>query len=196
MPDLKVIAGIIGAILGFVGFMPYIISVLRNKTKPHVFTWLIWSVANLTVGFATLAKGGGNGALIVIMAGVISVFIMILSFIKSRDVKIYKMDWVYLLLALSSLPLWYFTKDPFWAVAILTFVDLTAYMPTIRKIKDDPFSENLVMYMIVIVRNLFILGATDEYNLTTVGFHLLTTLATLGLMVYSLILRKSRKFQL
>ena len=40
--------------LTFALFVPYIRSIQNNKTKPHIFSWVIWGLGTLTVFFAQL----------------------------------------------------------------------------------------------------------------------------------------------
>ena len=53
--------------LTLVAFLPYIASILRGKTRPHVFSWVIWGVTTFIVflaqvqdGDAVLTLGAGN----------------------------------------------------------------------------------------------------------------------------------------
>ena len=48
--------------LTLIAFLPYIRSILRGKTKPHVFSWLIWGTTTFVVFLAQLADEGGVGA--------------------------------------------------------------------------------------------------------------------------------------
>ncbi|MDD5125053.1 hypothetical protein [Methylovulum sp.] len=57
------------------------------------------------------------------MSGAISILIAILAALKQSDI-ITKTDWLFFAATLSSLPFWYLTSDPLWAVVVLTTVDL------------------------------------------------------------------------
>ena len=54
---IKEIFGTLAVILTFVMFVPYIVSILRNRIKPHLFTWVIWSIVTITVGIAQMYNG-------------------------------------------------------------------------------------------------------------------------------------------
>ncbi|WP_404361378.1 hypothetical protein [Methylotuvimicrobium sp. KM1] len=89
--------------------------------------------------------------------------------------------------ALSSLPLWYFTSDPLWAVVILTTVDVLGFGPTIRKAYHQPQSEPLNFYALFAIRNLFVVMALEHYSVTTVLFPAvlgLTCVFIMALMMY------------
>lgn len=64
---------------------------------------------------------------------VISAYVGYLSYVKHTDTSITKLDWVFFIIAMSSLPIWYVTEDPLAAVIILTSADLLAFVPTITQ---------------------------------------------------------------
>lgn len=45
--------------LTFAMFVPYIRSIHQGRTKPHAFSWIIWSLGTLIVFFAQSAARGG-----------------------------------------------------------------------------------------------------------------------------------------
>jgi hypothetical protein len=153
-----------------VAFVPYILSVLKGRTKPHVFSWVIWGVATVIVFFAQLADGGGVGAWSIGLSGVLTLYIAYLAYQRRNELWITRSDWVYFILALLSIPVWYFTDDPFWAVAILTTIDTLGFLPTFRKAYDKPFEEQLFLYVVMTVRNLVSIPALEHYSWTTVLF--------------------------
>jgi hypothetical protein len=156
--------------LTLAAFYPYIRSILSGRTKPHVFSWLIWGATTFIVFLAQLADEGGAGAWPIGVSGVITIGVAVLAFIKRADVSITRLDWAFFLAAMSSLPFWWLTSDPFWAVAILTLVDALGFGPTIRKAYGRPFEEQLTFYALVATRNVISIGALEHYSATTVLF--------------------------
>ncbi len=69
---------------------------------------------------------------------------------------------------MTSLPFWYLTSDPLWAVIILTTVDVIGFGPTFRKAYNHPFEEQLTFYAIFVVRNVIAILALEQYSLTTI----------------------------
>jgi len=69
-----------------------------------------------------------------------------------------------------SLPLWYLTADPLWAVIVLTTVDTLGFGPTFRKAYSLPFEEQLFLFIILAIRNLVAIAALEHYSLTTILF--------------------------
>ncbi|CCE23836.1 hypothetical protein [Methylotuvimicrobium alcaliphilum] len=179
----KELLSIVAIVLTFLATAPYIYSVLKGATKPHVFSWVIWGTTTFVVFLAQLKNQGGVGAWPIGVSGILTIFIAILAFAKRGDVTIAKTDWVFLITALSSLPLWYFTSDPLWAVVILTTVDVLGFGPTIRKAYHQPTSEPLNFYALFAIRNLLVVMALEHHSLTTVLFPAVLGLTCVFIMI-------------
>lgn len=156
--------------LTFIAFSPYIRSILKGETKPHVFSWVLWGLSTLVVFFAQLADHGGAGAWPIGVSAVITLGVAVLAWRKRADVSLTPMDWTFFLLGLTSLPLWFFTSDPLWAVVILTMVDVLGFGPTFRKAHAHPHEEKLSFFALIAARNLTATLALENYSLTTVLF--------------------------
>jgi hypothetical protein len=157
-------------VLTFVAFLPYICSIQRGETKPHVFSWVIWGLTTFIVFFAQLAGRGGLGAWPIGVSGTISIYIAFLSYLQRSDTAITKTDWAFFFAALSALPFWFIVANPLWAVVILTVVDVMGFGPTIRRAIDHPHAERIGFFAIFALRNLLVILALEHYSLTTVLF--------------------------
>jgi len=168
--------------LTFAAFAPYIRTIIRGTTKPHVFSWLIWGTTTFLVFLAQLEAKGGVGAWPIGVSGVITIFIAFLAYAKRADITVTKVDWLFFISALSSLPLWYLTSDPLWAVAILTMVDVLGFGPTVRKVYNFPHSESLLFFALFAARNLIVIGALETHSVTTVLFPAVIAVACMFLI--------------
>lgn len=161
----------------FIAFVPYITSILQNKTQPHAFSWIIWASVTFIVFLAQLSDGAGAGAWPIGISGVITLFVAVLAYLKKTDHMIAKKDWIFFVLAMSAIPFWYVTSNPLWAVVILTVVDLLGFVPTFRKAYSYPNEEQLIFYILIASRNLIAIVALEHYSLTTLLFPAATALA-------------------
>lgn len=181
--NYKELLSAIAIVLTFLAFLPYIRSIFQGKTKPHVFSWLIWGSTTFIVFLAQLADKGGAGAWPIGVSGIITIYVALLAYIKKSDSTITRMDWLFFALAVASLPLWYFTADPLWAVVILTTIDILGFGPTFRKAYAFPLEEQLTFFVIIAMRNLLAIMALAHYSLTTMLFPAVTGTACLMLIV-------------
>ncbi len=157
-------------ILTFIAFAPYMRGIVKGEIRPHLFSWVIWSTTTLIVFLASIEGGAGVGAWSIGLSGLITICIALLAYKKSGNRAITKLDWGFLLAAMSSLPFWYFTSEPLWAIVILTIVDLFGFGPTLRKAYHRPHEEGLSLFVIYTFRNLLVIGAMENYSLTTLLF--------------------------
>lgn len=176
--------------LTLLAFFPYIRSILQDKIKPHVFSWVIWGSTTFIVFLAQLEDNAGAGAWPIGVSGIITIYIAILAYLKRTDITITKIDWMFFIVALASLPFWYFTADPLWAVIILTTVDVFGFGPTVRKAYVDPFTEQLTFFALFTIRNLIAIMALENYSLTTILFPATIASACLLLIVMVLFRRQ------
>jgi hypothetical protein len=166
----KEIFSAVAIALTFIAFLPYIRSILRDEIKPHVFSWITWGSTTFIVFLAQLNDGGGAGAWPIGISGIITIAVAILAYTKKADITITVTDWCFFLLAMASLPLWYLTADPLWAVVILTTVDVLGFGPTFRKAYSHPFDEDVKFFALFLARNLIVIIALENYSVTTVLF--------------------------
>ncbi|MCW5599477.1 MAG: hypothetical protein KIT59_10280 [Nitrosomonas sp.] len=179
----------IAIILTLVAFIPYFVDILRNKTKPHVFSWMIWGLTTFVVFFAQISSHGGVGAWPIGVSGSFTIIIALLAFIKRGDISITKSDWVFFIVALSALPLWYMTSDPTWSVVILTVVDILGFGPTFRKVYASPHTESISFYAMFMIRNTIVVGALESYSIATTLFPAAVAVACLTIIMLILIRR-------
>jgi hypothetical protein len=104
------------------------------------------------------------------VSGTTTIFIALLAYLKRSDITITYTDWLFFVCTLSSLPLWYFTANPLWAVVILTIVDLLGFGPRVKKAYSLPHSESLLFFSLFTARNLLVILALEHCTITTVLF--------------------------
>lgn len=179
----KELLSAIAITLTFIAFIPYIRSILQGKTKPHAFSWVIWGSSTFIVFLAQVADNAGAGAWPIGISGIITLYVALLAYLKRSDHMINKSDWLFFIVAMASLPFWYFTSDPLWAVLLLTTVDLIGFGPTVRKAYALPFEEQLTFFIIIATRNAVAIMALEHYSLTTYLFPAATGLACIMIIL-------------
>lgn len=181
--------GLLSVALTIASFVPYIIDIRKGTMRPHVFSWVIWSISTAVVFFAQAVSDGGAGAWATGVAAAITVYVTWLAWSLCRDITITRSDWVFLWVALASLPLWYFTADPLWAVVILTTIDVLGFGPTLRKLYHLPYEESVLFYILFVVRSCLSILALESRSLTTLLFPAAMALSSI-LVVLLLIWRR------
>lgn len=176
--------------LTFLAFLPYLRDIVRGSFRPHVFSWVIWSATTLVVFFAQLAADGGVGAWPTGVSALMTILIAIAAYRRKADSRITTMDWIFFLAAMSSLPLWYLTSDPLWAVVVLTTVDMLGFGPTLRRVWQDPHAESALFYTVFVARSALSIPALESYSVTTILFPAAIGLGCAALVAVILLRRR------
>lgn len=167
MPTDPVIWGLGSALLALVSAIIYLVSILRGHTKPHVFTWVIWSLLTSIAFVIQYVEGAGSGSW---ATGVAAVFCIIttLSCYWKGEKRITRFDWAVFVLSTTAIPLWLVTKNPTWSIILVTAIDVAAYLPTIRKSWSKPYEEMTFTTNISTAKHIVSLMAMEQFKLTTV----------------------------
>ena len=192
--ELKALFGIIAVALTFVGYIPYLHGIINGKTRPHIFSWLIWLLDDCVIFALQFTHGAGPGSFVILSAGLLSVVVLILTLRHKGKQDITPSDIVFSILAIAALVLWIFAKQPLISTLLIIAVNMFALMPTIRKSWHKPHSENATFYAINTVRFILTLLALQTYTLIT-ALHPTTWLFVNGLFALMLILRRKKLYE-
>lgn len=184
----KAILGVMAVIIGIIAYVPYFRDIFKRKTKPHLFTWLTWSFIVGIAFFAQIKEGAGYGAWVTGITAFICIAIAIASF-HYGEKKIKKIDWLYLILAISGLLGWKFTNNPLIAVIMVTLADTFAFAPTLRKGYEKPHEETISTWALNSLKFFISLIALESYSLTTFLYPA-TLVVTNGSLAIILLVRR------
>lgn len=162
----KEFIGLAAVLLSIVGHLPYITDTIKGKTKPHVFTWVIWAIVTILAFLGQWLKGGGAGSWTTGVTGLITILVALLA-LKHGSKDIRRSDKLFFAGALIAIIPWYLTDDPTLSIVIITLIDVLAFIPTVRKTIGNPSSETLFTYALNIPRHGLALIALENYNLAT-----------------------------
>lgn len=176
--DFKIIFGAIAAGLALISSYLYIRDIFRGNTKPHTYTWLIWSIVTTIAFFGQVVSGGGPGSWATGVAAVVTIITLLISLKGGYGTKdITRFDTVCLVLAILSILPWLLTKNVLWSVLLATFIDLIAFVPTMRKTWHAPQSESLGSMYVDAVKHALSTVSMGTYSLITLVYPL-SVLAT------------------
>ncbi len=181
--DIKIIFSAIAIIIGFSATFPYIKDIFSFKTKPHVYTWLIWSLTTGTAALAAYYGGGGVGSINLILMFFVTFGIFLIS-IKYGTKNITISDTIILITALLAILIWWQLQQPLISVLMVSAIDVIGYFPSFRKSWYEPWSETIISWLGFALANIFAILALSEYNFLTVTylFSIMSANATLFLI--------------
>jgi ADP-ribose pyrophosphatase YjhB (NUDIX family) len=189
--DWKLILAIFSTILVLFAYAPYFKDIFAGKSKPHLYTWLIWAITQGTATVALLYGGGRFGSISLIVGTILVLAILILSFrFGTKDIT--KADTASLFVALVAVVIWWIFNDPVISLLMVTIIDAIGFIPTIRKTHKDPQSETISFWVVMIVVDILSIVANAEYNFLTVTYLAMLAVGNLIVAVICLLGRKSK----
>jgi hypothetical protein len=87
--------GLLAIALTIYAFFPYIRSIHKGETKPHMFSWILWGATTFIVFLAQYSDEGGAGAWPIGVSGIITLYVAGLAYVKKSDISITKTDWMF-----------------------------------------------------------------------------------------------------
>lgn len=166
MENLQIILATLSSIVGIACFVPYIRDIFRHTTKPHSYTWLIWGILQ-SIAAASMWSGGAGIAIASSTIGaVLCIFIFVLSLkYGTKNIKLF--DTLCLIGALIALVAYLFLHNVLLSIILVTLIDFTAFLPTLRKTFVESETETASTHLMSGVSNALAIGALANFNLTT-----------------------------
>jgi len=161
--------GIAAGIIGFSGFIPYIIGTLRGTTKPNKATWLIWAAMGAIIAASYFSAGATDSAWLP-AAYAVGIFAVAALSLKFGERGWAKLDLFCLLGAGAGLLLWWLTSEPTFALYLTIVVDAIGFIPTFRKAYTNPESEDRLAWCLFLIADILNIFAISEWTLAQASY--------------------------
>lgn len=133
--------GIVAGVIGAYSSVPYITAILKGRTKPHQFSWLVFVIMNGIVLLSQFLEGARGSVVITLTFFLGSLIVYILSLKYGvRDSS--RWDRALLLFALGAIAIWIMTRSNATAIWLTLLIDLAATAMILLKIRAQPKSED------------------------------------------------------
>lgn len=172
--------GLVSVALACVSLIPYVWATLKGRNKPHIFTWMIWTLLTGVAFLIQFLEGAGSGSWSGGVSTVLCLVILVASF-RYGEKHITRSDWAVFLAALAAIPIWLLTQNPLWAAIWVTLIDSLGYIPTMRKSWLKPHEEMATTHMLAGIKHMAVLLAVQSVSPTT-------TIYSVGMVIMNLAL--------
>jgi len=162
--NIKILFGFLSFVIALISFIPYLKDVLARKTTPHMYSWLVWTVLQMTAAVAILRENTLWSALGVVTLGLVSGAVFLLSF-KYGTKNITLFDTLCLIGAVVAIGIWVFAHNVTLSIVLVTIIDFLGFLPTYRKGYEEPHSETLLLYVCSALSSLFSLLSITQYSI-------------------------------
>ena len=181
--------GICSSALTVLSLFPYIYKTLKGVNRPHIFTWIIWSLLTAIAFTVQYSAGAGPGSWATGLTCVCAAVILLIS-IRHGEKNITLFDWLCFLLALAAIPVWMATKNAALAGVWVTLIDGLAYLPTARKVWHKPHEEVALPHAVANAKHIFSLLGMQTISVATAFYPV--CLFVFNLLLIGLILGRRR----
>jgi hypothetical protein len=150
---LKAVFTVAAIVISLIAYIPYIIDMFKGKCRPHNYTWITIFLVTISVAYTQVIGGAGPAAIPTIVGCLINGFILLLSLTKYGTNDVVLIDKICLAVSvLGVLSFLVFRDQPILSLAIVSIAEVSSFIPTFRKTKNDPYSESLPSYYLLIVK--------------------------------------------
>ncbi|OGT55391.1 MAG: hypothetical protein A3F14_01780 [Gammaproteobacteria bacterium RIFCSPHIGHO2_12_FULL_43_28] len=167
MEQIQEMLGITAGVLALVGYIPYIISILRGKTRPNRATWLIWTVIGGLLAFSYIAEGDFH-TIWLPLGYFLGPFITVLLSIRYGYAIWTRLDTFCIIAAAVSIIPWLLSHDAIMTLLINVAIDSTGAIPTLVKTFKEPDTEDFTAWTIFFIANTIEVIAVSNWNLAIV----------------------------
>lgn len=189
---MKEFFGALSLIIVSVAFIAYYQALWRGTAKPHLFSWIPWTLTTGVGFWASWSHGGGIGAwpfaLQTLGCGVVLVYALFLG-----EKHITTLDRVALAGSLVAFFLYIFTKNSALSVILAASVDTIGFIPTFRKSFAKPWEEPVFTYALSGLSWALSIAALSMYSFETTFYASILTIANLAFVAFALSRRRVLK---
>ncbi len=187
---MKETIGAIAVVLTFIAYIPYFRDILKNKTRPHIYSWSLWGLLTILLVALQIKGGAGPAMWITVAAGLLCFGVVALS-LKNGKRDITKLDTAVALLSLIAIGFWLIADKPEVSITLAILADTLAFIPTVRKSYQDPHSETLSLYITNAIRFAITLFAVEQYTYLSVSWIVAWVIGNASLSIL-LIMRRNQ----
>ncbi len=157
----------ISSIITIGATIPYLIDIVRGRSKPNIVSWFTWTLlTGIGTAIAVTQHQYATAALIG-SAGIATVLVVILG-LRYGIAKYSILDGVCQVAALIGLMLWYIFNSPTIAIIAVVLIDFIAAVPTYRHSWIEPEEETQSTYVFESIASVLTLFALSSYSIVSV----------------------------
>lgn len=187
---MRTILGWLAPLLSMLSVVPYLIDIIKQKTKPNIVSWITW--ASLT-GVATAAAFAADEpkSAFLTLGSTIGSFAVVVLGLKYGIAKFSRFDALCQAGAIIGLILWLVFNSPLIAIIAAVTIDFIAVLPTLRHSWLEPGEETWQTFAICVVASIFTVIAITDYSVEGLLYPAYLLIAN-ALIVVAVIYRRKK----
>ena len=181
---------IIAALIATFSVTPYVLDIVRGKTKPNIVSWFTWSILTGIASAAAFASHESHTALLTVGSTISTATVVILG-LKYGIAKFSRLDIFCQIGAIAGLASWLIFNSPLVGIVVPVCIDLVAVIPTIRHSWDRPGEETWQTFLVGATASIFTLVSITHYSVASMLYPLYLLVAN-GLVGVVILGRRQR----
>lgn len=188
---MKEILAITASVIIVFSVAPYIIDIIRGKSRPNIVSWFTWSLLTSIAMAAAFADHEPRTALL-LLGETTGTLLVAVSGLKYGYAKLSLFDGLCQAGAITGLILWLVFNSPTVATIAVITVDMLAALPTLKHSWVNPQEETWQTYMLVVIASVLTIASLPHYSINSATFPFYYLLGNGGLMAI-VVFRRLRK---
>lgn len=184
---LAIAAGVLAAVSTF----PYLVDIVRRKTKPNIVSWLTWTILTTISGSAALAAHEPRAAILLFGSSLCTAAVVVLG-VRFGIAKFSLFDIFCQIGAGVGLACWLIFNSPTIGIVVPVIIDFVGMMPTLRHSYIKPDEETWQTFLIGIVAPILTIVSLTSFNINNLSYPLYLFLANTTIVLVVITQRKKR----
>lgn len=154
-----------------IGITPYIKSIHCREVKPHSLSWIGWGFVT-GIGAIAMLSAGFTWGVVILAANTFGCF-FIATYSQIRGVGVWeasRYDYLFFVLGVLGIVLWQTLDNPDLAVSFAMIADASFGIPTLIKMRKDPYSETKFPWFMAALSGVLGLMAISYVSYTEIAY--------------------------
>jgi len=151
--------------------VPYVIEIIKGKTKPRIVSWFTWSLLMAIALAASLADHQYPAALLLAFDMIGTLSVVVLGW-RHGDRKVERFDIICQAAALLGVALWFVFKSPAIAVLATVAIDFVGSLPTLKHSWQKPYEETALTFLLSAAAGLCTVLIANSQKVTAIAYPL------------------------
>ena len=165
MNSFEITFAFLSGIVYLAGFVPYIYHVFHGRVVPHAFSWSVWLILGALNTFTLYTSEWLTASLFGPVVRIVALLIgSVIAWIYISKVHITVSDKVAIVLAIICIIIAY-TVGVSHAIIPTILVDILVLIPTLRKVWENPFSEDALTWLMIVLSQACTLLSLGTYTI-------------------------------
>lgn len=169
--------------------IPYIVEIIRGKTKPRVVSWAIWTLLTSIATAASFVDGQYPAAALSLAVTVQTGAIVVLG-LRHGNRQLTRLDVACVIGAMIGLILWYIFNSPAIAVLAAVTIDLIWVIPTMHHAWWRPNEETWLTFLMASLSGGLTVLIAGSWRATAIAYPLY--LLIINMIIVIVILNRTR----